>query len=97
MEVLEEEYGSIKEEVAVMKADSAVSQTKDAAAMSIRAEAWRLCVLSWAQYFHPDTGTMDPAVIASSVITNALTKARTTFQQLWKSQACVIIFLRRFG
>ena len=40
---------------------------------------------------------MDPASIAEVEVTNAVTKDKTTFQELWKDQTCVIIFLRRFG
>ena len=40
---------------------------------------------------------MDPASIAGVELTHAVTKEKTTFQELWRDQTCVIIFLRRFG
>ena len=40
---------------------------------------------------------MDPATIAGVELTEAVSKNKTTFQELWKDQTCVIIFLRRFG
>ena len=40
---------------------------------------------------------MEPAKIADSEVTNAVTKEKTSFRELWKDQTCVVIFFRRFG
>jgi len=40
---------------------------------------------------------MDPKDIADFVIENATTKEQLTYKDLWQEQACVIVFLRRFG
>jgi len=40
---------------------------------------------------------MDPTTIAEVEVSHAVSKDKTTFQELWKDQTCVIIFLRRFG
>ena len=35
--------------------------------------------------------------IAKHKLTNPVANTRTTFEELWKDQSCVIVFLRRWG
>jgi len=99
MEVLEMEHNWMKEEIMLLKYKAEVVEDEDPPApLAIRSELGRLFVKAWNEYImKPAQSAMDPGLIADKVITNATTKATTTFHELWKSQACVIVFLRRFG
>ena len=99
MEVLEKEHNWMKEEIMLLKYKAEVVEDEDPPApLTIRSELWRLFAKAWNEYIiKPAQSAMDPGLIANKVITNASSKATTTFRELWKSQACVIVFLRRFG
>ena len=98
MEILEEEHNWMKEEIMILKHKTEVVDDKDPApTLTISSEIWKLFVKAWNDYMKPAHSAMDPGLLANKVITHATTKATTTFHELWESQACVIVFLRRFG
>ena len=84
MEVLETEYKRMGKEIETLKQEKEIAQYEKPRTLNIRSELWNLFLRAWNEYFKDVASDMEPEVIANSVLTNYITKVKTTSRDLWK-------------